>query len=268
MGDTSFEIRKHLAMTPKRKAFLKICVFLAMLGFVLPPAVWGGVWVGVQGGWNFASRSDVVVRTHNELTNTYKDIQFDPHFLSGVTLGYDFVKDGAWGRSWPSCIKYFSLTLHATHEVVSFQRQTTTIKKTGSTEVIPDEFGSFPDGSISMILVYPMIMGRYGFLTSPERPAGRVQPYVGAGMGFVITNPKISGYETLENNKLDGSIMLESGLRVMIARQVSLDAAFSYQYIFTQFGNTYRLPDKSGEIDIDIDNAPHYKAILRLSYHF
>jgi hypothetical protein len=78
----------------------------------------------------------------------------------------------------------------------------------------------------------------------------------------------VNGYETQEQNKLDMSVLAEGGLRFMILRNVSVDAAFRYRIVPTQFGNSYHIPGKIEKINIDIDNPVFYDAVLRLSYHF
>ena len=255
--------------TLKRKCLLTVLVLSIAAGFLSPATVWGGVWVGLQGGLKYASSSNIDYRSDIDLEKTYEGVKFDSHFLGGMMLGYDFVREGALGRAWPSWMKYFSIALDATYETFIFQRQLRRVAWKGNYAILPRyESEITPDGSISMILLTPMIIGRYGFLTSEEIPSGRVQPYLGVGAGVILSNPRVDGFETREKNKLDMSVLFEGGMRFMVVRNVSLDAAFRYRIVPTQFGNCYNLPGGNTNINIDIDNPVFYDALLRLSYHF
>lgn len=88
-------------MTLKRKCLLTVLVLSIAAGFLSPATVWGGVWVGVQGGLKYTSSSNIDYRSDIDLEKTYEGVKFDSHFLGGMMLGYDFVQEGALGRAWP-----------------------------------------------------------------------------------------------------------------------------------------------------------------------
>jgi outer membrane protein W len=168
-------------------------------------------------------------------------------------------------------MKYFGVMLDVTYENLSFDQQVVMVREQRNLyhlDTGPKNYPAYiPGGSSSMVVFSPMVSLKYGFLPNAENPFGRLQPYVGVGPGFVISTPEINGWGTEEKNKLDVALVLETGLRYMIFRNVSLDAAFRYRTILTKFGNSYYVPGISGVIDLDWD--PHlFNAVFRLSYHF
>lgn len=255
-------------MTLKRKWLLMVLVLPVAVMLLLPGAVWGGVWVGVQAGLSYNPNTNIEERPFANFTRTYENVKFDVNFLGGLTLGYDFVNKGSSGRAWPAWMKYFSVALDSTHETISFQHQVVMVQVQGNLDVAPRNVQSLtPSGNIKMFFLTPMIIGKYGFIPSAEMPFGRLQPYVGVGAGIVISDPDVSCLETLERYKMDMSVMVESGIRYMLSRNVSLDAAFRYRVIPTEFGNSYNAPGETGKINLDI-NPQFYNAILRVAYHF
>jgi len=252
----------------KGKWLLAILAMPMAAMLLLPGVVLGGMWVGTQAGLNYISNTNILQREDSELQRTYENVKFDVNFLGGLTVGYDFNNEGFWGSDWPVWMKYFSIVLDSTFENIRFQHQWVTVAYQG-TPVSPyqrvSEFS--PSGNISMFSLTPMIIGKYGFIPNAEIPFGRLQPYVGVRAGIVISNPEVSGFTTLERNKLDMSMAVESGLRYMLLRNVSLDAAFRYRIIPTWFGNSYHAPGDTRKINLDFD-PKLYSAILRVSYHF
>jgi hypothetical protein len=255
-------------MTLKRRWLLSIFALCMMAGLLSPGVVWGGMWAGVQGGWNRIVNTDIEERPDLQFARSYEDVRFDSNLLGGVTIGYDFVKEGFLGRAWPGWMKYFSLVLDATYENVQIPQQAVSVSINGHYLKPPKHIVDiYPESSFNLICISPMIIGKYGFLSSAEIPSGRVQPYLGVGAGLVISNFKINGYEMLEKNKIDMSLILESGLRFMLFRNISLDAACRFRMIPTKFGNSYHVPGDTAKINFDFD-PKMYSAILRLAYHF
>ena len=256
-------------MTALKAKWLIAFLALPMTAMLLlPGVVWGGMWVGVQAGMNYIPNANILQREDLELQRTYENVKFDVNFLGGLTVGYDFVNEGFWGQAWPAWMKYFSLILDSTYENIRFQRQWVTVAYQGTTDSPYQRVSELsPSGNISMFSLTPMIVGKYGFIPNAEIPFGRLQPYVGVGAGIVISNPEVSGLTTLERNKVDMSLLVESGLRYMLLRNVSLDAAFRYRIIPTWFGNSYNAPGDTRKINMDF-NPELYSAVLRVSYHF
>jgi hypothetical protein len=254
-------------MASRGKWLLVILALPIGMMFLLPGVVRGGMWVGVQTGPTYCATADVGERSWAGAgtEKTYKDVKFDVNFLGGLVVGYDFVHEGFLGRAWPSWMKYFSLVLDATYENMSFQHQGVIVEVKGKSTVS----GFFPSGTFTMFSVVPMLIGKYGFIPNAEMPFGRLQPYVGVGAGIIISNSEVSNLITRERNKLDVPLVMETGLRYMLSRNVSLDAAFRYRIIPTAFGNSYEIPGDMSHNKIDLDFKPElYNAILRVSYHF
>ena len=253
-------------MTIKWKCLLTGFVSVLLL---LPGVAWSGIWVGVQGGLTYIPSTDIDVKVEVRLGDTYKNVKFDTNFMGGLILGYDFNNEGFLGRAWwPSCMKYFSLALDATYETISFKAQNVMVATQGNNNIPPRlEPGISPSGNISTFTLTPMIIGKYGFIRSEEIPFGRLQPYLGVGAGIMITNPSIDGLETSQKNKTDISVLFEGGLRYMLLQNLSLDAAFRYRMIPTNFGNMYTAFGDTEPVNIDFD-PDLLSGILRLSYHF
>jgi hypothetical protein len=62
------------------------------------------MWIGVQGGPNFVANGDIKAGFSTDIERL-KYVKTDPSFLGGVTIGYDFVKEGflgyvAWRQRW------------------------------------------------------------------------------------------------------------------------------------------------------------------------
>lgn len=265
----NFSILGGKMMTLKGKWMLAVLVLSMATGILLPGAVWGGMWAGVQGGWIYTANSDILQRNLFDYERTYKNVKFDSNVFGGVTIGYDFTKEGLLGRAWPGWMRYFSVVLDATYEDVHFQHQAVEVAVKGNLVVHPHyESGISPGGNVSMIHITPMIVGRYGIFTSPEIPSGRLQPYVGVGPGLVISNLNVDNMENNQKNKLDISVLFEGGLRFMLLRNLSLDAAIRYRIIPTQFGSDSYDPSNKQEYSVDINTPQLFNALLRLSYHF
>jgi outer membrane protein W len=256
-------------MTLKRKWLRPAFVLSMAVGLLLPQVVWGGMWAGVQGGWIFPANSNILQRNLFDYERTYENCKFDSNVFGGVTIGYDFVKEGFLGRAWPGWMKYFSLVVDATYEDVHFKHQPVRIGVKGNLLVPPHyESGISPGGGISMIHINPMIVGRYGIFTSPEISSGRLQPYVGVGPGLVISNLNVDGWDNNQTNKLDMSVLFEGGLRFMVLRNVSVDAAVRYRLVPTQFGSDSYDTSNQQEYSVDINNPRFFYGLVRLSYHF
>jgi len=252
----------------RRKWLLAVLALPMAMMLLLPGVVWGGLWVGVEAGPTYHSNVDVVEGAYWAQEKTYENVKFDVNFLGGLTVGYDFSAEGFLGRAWPSWMKYFSLALDATYEDVSFGHQWVTVAVQGNNNIpFRKVQGITRSCSISMFTITPMIIGKYGFLPSAEIPFGRLQPYVGFGPGVVISNPKVNGLTDEERNKVDLSLMAEGGLRFMLLRNVSLDAALRYRTIPTKFGNSFHSPGNDAKVNIDW-YPDLFNAMLRLSYHF
>lgn len=258
---------KSKSITPLLPLLLMGAVFLIM------PGVGGAaMWIGVQGGPNFVANGDVKgntyfyfpTRTIRDKTGALKDVKTEPAALGGVIIGYDFVKEGFLGYDWPNWLKYFSLAIDLTYNNFS-QRAQDVQAKTPS--------GLFPlriskaDGY--MLVLSFLFIAKYGFFHDPELPFGRLIPYVGVGPGIffsvVETSHSFSGYPS--SDSAEPGIVTEAGVRYMVLRNVSLDAAFRYRYVipsydvdyFSNLGNFH----VAGRII-----AQQFNAIFRVNYHF
>lgn len=205
-----------------------------------------------------------------ENERTYLNVKFDHNYFGGLTIGYDFVDRGLWGRGWPSWMRYVGLALDATYENVHFRAQAVNVSVEHAFGNVPPHYerGLSPSGDITMFHISPMIIGKNRFLATEEIPSGRLEPYFGFGLGLVISNLTVDNMETQEKNKLDLSLLGEGGMRFMLSSNLSLDAAVRYRIIPTQFGTTCNYVGEDKQVNIDIRNPQFFNFLLRLSYHF
>ncbi len=86
-----------------------------------------------------------------------------------------------------------------------------------------------------------MFAGRYGFYPDSEVPFGRLQPYVAVGPAVMFTrmNPKLqaNGLSLNPEGDTEATIALsvESGIRYMALKNVSIDLSFKYRYAQPSF---------------------------------
>jgi len=234
-----------------------LCLQMAAV-LLLPGAARGGIWLGAQAGLHYIPDTNIVQKESPGFQRTYENVTFDTNFSGGLTLGYDFVNKGFGGNVWPDWMKHVSLVLDLTYEDIGFKHQWV---NTGSGVELT------PCGNVRMFTITPMIIGKYGFIPDAEMPFGRLQPYVGFGPGVIISNSDVSGLTVRGSNKVDMALVVESGLRYMLSRNVSLDAAFRYRTITTEFGHSYDAPGADEKIDLDFD-PKLYSVIFRVAYHF
>jgi opacity protein-like surface antigen len=127
-----------------------------------------------------------------------------------------------------------------------------------------------------------MFAARYGFLPDSEVPFGRLQPYlaVGPGVMFASLEPKLTYYTNTGNfigtnsygARSDATICLavETGLRWMALKNVSLDLSFKYRHAapeFTTDAHDYD-PDYGQDTFTFKPDYHLFSAQLGAAYHF
>ena len=101
-------------MKSKSITFLLPLLLMAAVFFIMPGVGGAAMWVGVQGGPNFVANGDIKAAFGTDIERL-KYVKTDPSFLGGVTIGYDFVKEGFLGYDWPNWMKYFSVAIDLTY---------------------------------------------------------------------------------------------------------------------------------------------------------
>ncbi|MEW6658259.1 MAG: hypothetical protein AB1424_06340 [Thermodesulfobacteriota bacterium] len=215
--------------------------------------------------------------------------KLDPSVIGGLKLGTWFVKEGFLGMNYPDWMKYLGFYLDFSYHRLNFRNQS------GKT-VAYDNFLNIPRGSTTTTNLFAsegtaatlafMFAGRYGFLPDSEVPFGRLQPYVAVGPAILFTSqqPRISsvsvwivgGPATFPYNIKPSSkssvnlgLAVDSGIRYMCLKNVSLDLSFKYRYGSANYSYNYTDP-LDGTIE-GFSLNPTYHLLsgqLGAAYHF
>ncbi len=249
--------------------FLSLTLLLLMIVLVMPEAGRAAMWVGGQAGITFFANGDV---KYFPVANTdrIKDLKSSPEFIGGIIIGYDFVKDGFLGYNYPKWMKYFSVALNLTHNQFSQPAQNVRVQElprvspSGQLPIhINKAYGYIIELSI-------LVMAKYGFFPTAELPFGRLIPYVGVGPGLFFTETDTAwGYGfSASSDNLEPGLAAEGGVRYMLQRNVSLDAAFHYRFFYPSYDRTYT-PENIGPYrGVGRLVVQSFNAIFRVNYHF
>lgn len=254
-------------MKPKSITFLLPLLLITAVFFTLPGAGGAAMWIGVQGGPNFVADGDIKANFSTDI-GRLKYVKTDPSFLGGVTIGYDFVKEGFLGRDWPNWMKYFSLAIDLTYNDFSQPAQNVqaVMPKNPPRSMVTIHIDQAHGYMLELSLFF---IAKYGFLPTSELPFGRLIPYVGVGPGLVFSVVDTSSAFFADNSSdsCELAIFTEAGVRYMMWRNVSLDAAFRYRYVFPSYDRNY---DSSIGQFLGIGRiiAQSFGAIFRVNYHF
>jgi len=226
----------------------RICVMfglmLALALVMVPAAAQARMWVGAQLGANFVASTDVDVNIAGVGVETARNVRVDPSVIGGLTLGYDFVREGFLGYNYPDWMKYFSFASDFTYNRFDLLR------------------GDKTEGYMAVWSF--LFIGKYGFFPDSEVPFGRLQPYIGVGPGIMFSgiNTNVQGSQS----SVDIALVTEVGLRYMALKNVSLDTAFRYRYGAPSYSfQSTGITDSVSKVSFD---AHQFSALLRVSYHF
>jgi len=268
-------------MKPKNIPLLLPLLLMTAIIIIMPGVGEAAMWIGGQAGVNFVASGDVKgVLISPIITGDgvyhLNDVTSEPAFIGGITIGYDFVKEGFLGHNWPNWLKYFSLALDITYNGYSQLAQDVKLDAPPA----PAGLHPFPlpgsetpirishaDGSMLTLSLLSIV--KYGFFSSPEFPYGRLIPYAGVGPEVchtVITTPiYYFNYPTIDC--WDYGIVNEAGVRYMLRPNISLDAAFRYSYLHPSYDRAY---DSNLGTFYMVGGifSQEFSAIFRVAYHF
>jgi hypothetical protein len=252
----------------KSKSIILLLPLLLMVALSLIMSDVGGaaIWIGVQGGPNFVANGDVK-SSFGANINRLKDVKTEPAVLGGIIIGYDFVKEGSLGYDWPNWLKYFSLAIDITYNDFSQKAQ---VVQAETRDIPRFRFPLRIDSANGYMLDLSLFfIAKYGFFPNQEMPFGRLIPYVGVGPGvvFSVVNTSYSFFAYHSSDSHELGIFTEAGIRYMVLRKVSLDAAFRYRYVFPSYDRNYQssIGNFAGTGRII---AQSFGAIFRVNYHF
>jgi len=232
-------------------------LFLVLTLVALPGVASSAMWVGVELGGNFVASPDIDIKGGGLPTFTYKKARVEPSVIAGVTLGYDFVKEGFAGYNWPDWMKYFSFATDFTYNRMDFRQQylDATFGGLSGKDTLPKIEGYMAAWTF-------LFMAHYGFLPDSEVPAGRLHPYVGVGPCVLFSGINAGSFNGGNSSSVNIALVTEVGLRFMALKNVSLDAAFRYRYAGAP---SYSV---SSDTDVSLNDVNAFSFLFRTSYHF
>lgn len=250
---------------PKSVGLALLCILA-----LLPGSSDARLWIGAQIGANFAANTDVDVNEGGTLT-TFQSVKVEPSVIGGLTLGYDFVREGFLGYNWPDWMKYFSFATDFTFNRFDMREQFVTTVREGEVEMrfFPTRnSGDEPTGTRvegTMAVWSFLFIGKYGFFPDSDVPFGRLQPYVAVGPGIMFSSlqGKFMGENLGSDSSVDIALITEAGVRYMALKNVSLDVAFRYRFGSPKY--SYQVEGEPLTVKLD---ANQFTALFRAAYHF
>ncbi len=201
---------------------------------LLPAGGRAEMYVGLYIGGNFAADTDprwdalriqgtyipppIPVRTF-----TAQNVSVDPAFVVGGKIGYWFSREGLLSLNYPDWMKYFGFEIALDWHNLDWPRQNVTINPINLT--IPLQNDGY------MVTLSFLFMARYGLLPDREVPFGRLQPYVGIGPALFFTRTHLNIGRDFKSTEADLGLAVETGLRYMLRKNISLSASFRYRYV-------------------------------------
>ncbi|MBM4273257.1 MAG: hypothetical protein FJ134_02185 [Deltaproteobacteria bacterium] len=251
---------------------------LALTLVLLAGPVQARLWVGAQVGANFPASTDVGLNEPGIFT-TFQGVKVEPAVIAGLTIGYDFVREGFLGYNWPDWMKYFSFATDFTFNRFDMREQfVNTVFQgfnVGPSIFPPNAFGPLSNIGTgarvegTMAVWSFLFIGKYGFFPDAEVPFGRFQPYIGVGPGIMFSSidgaTEFFGFPLGSQSSVDIALVTEAGVRYMALKNVSLDVGFRYRYGSPTY--SFTSPITGQTVDLTFD-AHQFSAMFRASYHF
>lgn len=246
-------------------------------------------------GQGFSVR-DVPVQPFGAATHFNYAGKTEPQFLGGVKVGTWFVKEGFAGYSgYPEWMKYFGFYTDFSYQNLNMQGQhiNGTVRwmaNPGTASGVDTAAGGF--SSEGMVATWAfMFAGRYGFFPDSEVPFGRLQPYVAVGPAIMWSSMKPKIHTNFTSNGVDAignpaigvspgnqtsmniALAVDTGLRFMALKNVSIDLSFKYRY--AQANYEFSMIDGAGAVGTGnpatFKLSPAYNLFsgqLGVAYHF
>ncbi len=203
----------------------------------------------------------------------------DAAFQGGGKLGYWFVKEGFLGYNYPDWAKYFGVYFDLSYHRIPVRRDDLAFQRFQPLPVI-----NFINNNISMdgtaLTLAFMFAGRYGFLPDSEVPFGRLQPYVAVGPAILISSQRPTihlnragdssgfGMDSRYQTSTNVALAVETGLRYLAFKNVSLDLSFKYRFAQPQY--RFEMIDSLAEhYNVDYNPTYHLFSVqVGAAYHF
>jgi opacity protein-like surface antigen len=196
--------------------------------------------------------------------------------IGGLKLGTWFVPTGFLGYSYPDWMKYFGFYTDFSFHRLDARQQQFTLSPAPGIEGTPFGADFKSEGTVATWAF--MFAARYGFFPDSEVPFGRLQPYVAVGPAIMfstqrpsISAPGMEGGEIFSAGSADSTdicLAVDTGLRYMCLKNVSVDLSFKYRYAHPSY--KYSMDVGGGEI-ISTTYSPTLNLFsfqLGVAYHF
>ena len=278
----------------KGKVFLATLAVLALLAGAVQAEMWAGGYLGGTWGANnssYLSVSPVRIFPDTSVVDINTKLSHTAHiqgaFQGGLKIGAWFEKSGVLsGINFPTWMKYFGFYTDFSYHRLNFRHDLGTA--TYNVRVVPVEGQSYTfSGSVPFGLYTEgyaatwafMFAGRYGFLPDADVPFGRLQLMLAVGPAILFsgqtptfTTPFGDDFSPFgprafwkpdSQSSTDVCLAVETGLRWMALKNVSLDATFKYRYAKPSY--TYATQRSYGFPPVI--SIEKYRATLNPTYH-
>uniref|UniRef100_A0A7V4GAD2 Outer membrane protein beta-barrel domain-containing protein n=1 Tax=Desulfobacca acetoxidans TaxID=60893 RepID=A0A7V4GAD2_9BACT len=248
----------------RSKLWLVSLALVALTAGAAQGEMWAGGYLG--GSWG-ASDSSMLTFTPTGLpryysasvkTNYTGDLQ--GAFQGGLKIGAWFEKSGVLaGINFPTWMKYFGFYTDFSYHRLNFRHNqgqfNVRVRYEGNNNG-GDDVGPFQSSSYSFVAPFGMytegyaatwafmFAGRYGFFPDADVPFGRLQLMLAVGPAILFSGqtPTITALQSVSGfgpyaqlkfnsqSSTDICLAVETGLRFMALKNVSIDATFKYRY--------------------------------------
>jgi hypothetical protein len=238
----------------KRMYVLVVAALLAAL-LALSGVAQSAMWVGAELGGNFPLDTNITVSVPN-LRGTLSNVGLQPSVIGGAMIGYDFINSGFAGANFPSWMQYFSIATDVTYNRLSIRGNQTVGLRINNVN-----FGNVVMPNLRLdgyqVTWAFLLMADYGFLKDSEVPTGRINPYAGVGPGILF-----SGFQG--NTAVNVALVVETGIRWMCFKNVSVDTAMRYRYAQPSWDADVF----NRNVTVELNPLHQLAFLLRANYHF
>lgn len=239
------------------KKWLSTVILLTLI--IAPCVCQAELYIGAYIGPNFATNVNPSFNfSRGMFYRTAENVAVDPSFIVGGKIGFWFTKNTF--DLLPDIMKYFGLELDISYHPLNWPSQKVLVDPTNTKFKI--------DNNGLAINAAFLFLFRYGFMPNSEVPFGRLQPYIGIGPEIFFAKTFLNIGQDFQSQEADIGLAVESGIRYMIRKNVSLNIGFRYRYIPTHVDVDDTIFD-AGRHYIQMNTVYNFfNIIMGAAYHF
>jgi hypothetical protein len=190
-----------------------------------------------------------------------RHVKVDSSVMVGGRIGYWFSREGAWARDYPDWMKYFGVAISIDWHELNWPLQDVNISP------IDLKIPLKNDGL--MVTAAFLLMMRYGYMPDKEVPFGRLQPYFGIGPAVVFHTINLNIGRDYKSTEADPVLVVESGVRYLVKKNISINAAFRYKYARVHAEVDDKLFNIPMNVWIPMNTNYHmFNILVGVTYHF